>query len=106
MPAPPDYQTEVDFNEGHDDWVEYSFGGSIDTQAIQLIVTDDTTDATLEVSWNGTDVHKVMIPGTPSQAFVWSNHPRSSVWLRKREGTGTDVAQNVEICGIRESGEE
>lgn len=90
-----DFQAEVTYS-ALAVFTETSFGGEADVQALTIL----SGDAILEVSWNGTDVHKVMRPGEIDAAASWSDHPRSSVWLKKRSG----VAGVVEVVAFREAG--
>ena len=77
-------------------FVEVSLGRECDTQYLEHV----SGDSTVVVSFDGgTTEHKHI---APSRAIEWSDHPRSSVHLKRTGGS----AATVEVCATIDAGEE
>lgn len=47
----------------------------------------------LEVSFDGTNVHARLEPGTPSSAIRWPDHYRDKLWVRCPAGVGPSYVE-------------
>lgn len=92
-----EFRSEVDYFSKAT-FFEVDFVDSLEVQVLTIL----SGDADLEVSFDGTTVHKLMVPGAISEAFGWDDHPRPKVWVRRKSGSGTNGI--VEIVAFRKGG--
>lgn len=67
--------------------------------ATEQLVHNDANNGTLELSWDGVNVHARLQSSGPSKAIVWSDHLRRRVWLRDATPS-TSGARNVEVYAV------
>lgn len=73
----------------------FDFGGSFHEQTIW----NESSDTTYELSWDGVNIHALLVPGGQSQVIGYSNHIRNKVWVRRQLGSGGAGAKYVTIIG-------
>jgi len=59
--------------------------------ADEQLVRNEHKTATLEVSFDGENVHARMVGSTPSTVIMWENHVRRSCWVRRADGGAGDL---------------
>jgi hypothetical protein len=69
------------------------------THGLSFITYGATSANTIEYSFNGTDVHGDMVPGTSSASLVFDFRPVSTIWFRLKAGSTGPVNIRIEAWG-------
>lgn len=69
---------------------------SFSTTAVSFMNLEATSTSAVEYSFNGTDVHGDITPGTPSASLIFNNRIVSLIWFRIKAGSMGPAAIRIE----------